>query len=62
MQFTEKTKVAADILSATVVVATLLKWLPALAAMASLVYSCVMISESRRFTQLVNWLRRRGRR
>ncbi len=62
MQFTEKTKVAADILSATVVVATLLKWLPALAALASLVYSCVMISESRRFTQLVNWLRRRGRR
>lgn len=53
MQHSEQIKLAGDALAVTTTVAALLKWLPAIAAAASLIYTALRIYE---------WCERRWRR
>ena len=49
-------RVAADGAAGTLVVTSLLQWLPPLAALVGMIYYLLLISENKRFLQIVAWL------
>lgn len=54
----EQAKTAADVLSIGVVVATIAQLLPSIAALLSVIWLCIQISQSHRFAQFVGLVRR----
>lgn len=59
MQFSEDAKAALDFVGLAVVFSTLADWLPPLAAMASLVWSCIRIYETETVQRLLRRLKRK---
>lgn len=66
-EHTEAAKTAADILSISVVVGALVDLLPSIAALLSIIWLLIQISQSQRFAQFVElcgrawrWLAQRG--
>jgi hypothetical protein len=59
MQNVENLKHVTDALSITVVVAALVSWLPALAALASLIWSVIRILETKTVQRLIDRFRKR---
>jgi len=52
-------KYAADGVSLGVLVGTLANALPSIAALMTIIWTAIRISESKRFEQLLDWLRRK---
>jgi hypothetical protein len=55
----EQLKTVGDVLSIGTIVATLLSWLPHIAALLGVVWWCIRISETKRFEQFITWIRRK---
>ena len=56
MQLTESTKNIGDVLSIGTVLSTLMGWLPAIAALATIIWTCIRIYET---NTIQNWLKKR---
>lgn len=52
-------KVAGDISAASITVATVLQWLPAVAAIFTIIWTAIRIYETATVQKLLLWLRRR---
>jgi len=54
--FTEQTKTVGDALSVATVASTLMGWLPAFAALATIIWTCIRIYETK---TVQDWLKKR---
>jgi len=56
MHLTDSSKTVGDILSVSTVVSTLMGWLPAIAALATIIWTCIRIYETK---TVQDWLKKR---